>query len=187
MFSLRVLNILFLLTVWMMHWDIATYISMLDPHSVPQPTGDMGTGAFCLSHPLSGSWKLLQSEVSASEVILNVLYGPFHGPSFLFHYRIAPFSGGKFSAYVQHCKFFFWEMTSRSLPEMSVCANLAEWTETSSSRSACCRYVTFMSLLIKNSICSSIPDTIDPLQFTYRPNRSTENAISHVLHTTLTQ
>lgn len=32
--------------------------------------------------------------------------------------------------------------------------------------------------LIKNNICSSIPDNIDPLQFAYRPNRSTEDAIS---------
>ena len=40
--------------------------------------------------------------------------------------------------------------------------------------------------LIKNNICSSIPDTLDPLQFAYRPNRSTEDAISHILHSSLT-
>uniref|UniRef100_A0A669B7J5 Reverse transcriptase domain-containing protein n=1 Tax=Oreochromis niloticus TaxID=8128 RepID=A0A669B7J5_ORENI len=39
--------------------------------------------------------------------------------------------------------------------------------------------------LLKNIISSSIPDTTDPLQFAYRPNRSTEDAIAHVLHTTL--
>lgn len=39
--------------------------------------------------------------------------------------------------------------------------------------------------LIKNNICSSIPDTLDPLQFAYRPNRSTEDAISHILHSFL--
>jgi hypothetical protein len=30
-----------------------------------------------------------------------------------------------------------------------------------------------------------IPDTLDPLQFTYRPNRSTDEAISITLHTAL--
>ncbi len=40
--------------------------------------------------------------------------------------------------------------------------------------------------LVKNIICSSIPDTLDPLQFAYRPNRSTEDAISHILHCSLT-
>ncbi len=32
--------------------------------------------------------------------------------------------------------------------------------------------------LLKNHICSSIPATLDPLQFAYRPNRSTDDAIS---------
>ncbi len=40
--------------------------------------------------------------------------------------------------------------------------------------------------LVKNHICSSIPVTLDPLQFAYSPNRSTELAISHVLHSFLT-
>ncbi len=40
--------------------------------------------------------------------------------------------------------------------------------------------------LVKNYICSSIPDTLDPLQFDYRPNRSTDDAISHILHSSLT-
>ncbi len=40
--------------------------------------------------------------------------------------------------------------------------------------------------LLKNHICSSTPVTLDPLQFAYRPNRSTDNAISHVLHSSLT-
>ncbi len=40
--------------------------------------------------------------------------------------------------------------------------------------------------LLKNHICSSIPVTLDPLQFAYRPNRSTDNAISQVLHSSLT-
>ncbi len=39
---------------------------------------------------------------------------------------------------------------------------------------------------IKNHIYSSIPVTLDPLQFAYRPNRSTEDAISQVLHSSLT-
>ncbi len=40
--------------------------------------------------------------------------------------------------------------------------------------------------LLKNHICSSIPVTLDPLQFAYRPNRSTDDAISHDLHSSLT-
>ena len=39
--------------------------------------------------------------------------------------------------------------------------------------------------LVKAHICSSLPNTLDPLQFTYRPNRSTEDAIAHILHTVL--
>ncbi len=40
--------------------------------------------------------------------------------------------------------------------------------------------------LLKNYICSSIPVTLDPLQFAYRPHRSTDDAISQVLHSSLT-
>ncbi len=40
--------------------------------------------------------------------------------------------------------------------------------------------------LINNHICSSIPVTLDPLQFAYRPNKCTDDAISHVLHSSLT-
>ncbi len=40
--------------------------------------------------------------------------------------------------------------------------------------------------ILKNHICSSIPATLDPLQFAYRPNRSTDDAISQVLHSSLT-
>ncbi len=40
--------------------------------------------------------------------------------------------------------------------------------------------------LVKNHICSSIPDSLDPLQFANLPNRSTDDAISHVLHSSLT-
>ncbi len=39
--------------------------------------------------------------------------------------------------------------------------------------------------LLKKHICSSIPDTLDPLQFAYRPNRSSDDAISQVLHSSL--
>ncbi|GAA6106515.1 uncharacterized protein LOC107695764 [Tachysurus ichikawai] len=38
--------------------------------------------------------------------------------------------------------------------------------------------------LVKNVICFS--DTLDPLQFAYRSNRSTDDAISHILHSSLT-
>ncbi|KAK0132601.1 RNA-directed DNA polymerase from mobile element jockey [Merluccius polli] len=38
--------------------------------------------------------------------------------------------------------------------------------------------------LIKHYICASLPRTMDPLQFAYRSNRSTDDAVSQVLHTT---
>ncbi|KAI5607308.1 hypothetical protein C0J50_7060 [Silurus asotus] len=38
--------------------------------------------------------------------------------------------------------------------------------------------------LVRDFITASIPDTLDPLQFAYRQNRSTEDAIAHLLHTT---
>ena len=40
--------------------------------------------------------------------------------------------------------------------------------------------------LVKDHITSTLPDTLDPLQFAYRPNRSTDDAIAITLHTTLT-
>ncbi len=40
--------------------------------------------------------------------------------------------------------------------------------------------------LVKSHISFSIPVTLDPLQFAYRPNRSTDDAISHILHSSLT-
>ncbi|KAK1792984.1 hypothetical protein P4O66_001702 [Electrophorus voltai] len=40
--------------------------------------------------------------------------------------------------------------------------------------------------LVKYFITSSLPASIDPLQFSYRHNRSTDDAIAHLLHTTLT-
>ncbi|KAI3376975.1 hypothetical protein L3Q82_000212 [Scortum barcoo] len=39
--------------------------------------------------------------------------------------------------------------------------------------------------LVRSFITSSIPDSLDPLQFAYRPNRSTEDAIALTLHTAL--
>lgn len=38
---------------------------------------------------------------------------------------------------------------------------------------------------VKTFITSSLPDTLDPLQFPYRPNRSTDDAIALALHTAL--
>ena len=38
--------------------------------------------------------------------------------------------------------------------------------------------------LVKDHITSTLPDTLGPLQFAYRPNRSTDDAIK--LHTALT-
>ncbi|KAK3521253.1 hypothetical protein QTP70_001550 [Hemibagrus guttatus] len=40
--------------------------------------------------------------------------------------------------------------------------------------------------LVRDFIISSLPDTLDLLQFAYRPNHSTDDAISHLLHTSLT-
>ena len=40
--------------------------------------------------------------------------------------------------------------------------------------------------LVKDHITSTLPDTLDPLQFAYRPNRCTDDAIAATLHTSLT-
>ncbi|KAK1803842.1 hypothetical protein P4O66_003747 [Electrophorus voltai] len=40
--------------------------------------------------------------------------------------------------------------------------------------------------LVRDFITSSLPASTDPLQFAYRHNRSTDDAIAHLLHTTLT-
>ncbi|KAK3515999.1 hypothetical protein QTP70_000710 [Hemibagrus guttatus] len=40
--------------------------------------------------------------------------------------------------------------------------------------------------LVRDFIISSLPNILDPLQFAYRPNRSTDDASSHLLHTSLT-
>ena len=39
--------------------------------------------------------------------------------------------------------------------------------------------------LVKKHICAFLPRNMDPLQFAYRPNRSTDDAVSQVLHTAL--
>ncbi len=39
--------------------------------------------------------------------------------------------------------------------------------------------------LIRDYICSVLPDSLDPLQFAYRSNRSTDDAIAFNLHTAL--
>ena len=39
--------------------------------------------------------------------------------------------------------------------------------------------------LVKDHITSILPGTLDPLQFTYRPNRSTDDVIAIALHTAL--
>ncbi len=51
------------------------------------------------------------------------------------------------------------------------------------------RPVALTSIVMKvfeSHISSSIPVTLDPLQFAYRSNRSTDDAISHILHSSLT-
>ena len=39
--------------------------------------------------------------------------------------------------------------------------------------------------LVKDHITSTLPDTLDPHQFAYRPNRSTDNGIAITLYTAL--
>ncbi|KAK1803582.1 hypothetical protein P4O66_020996 [Electrophorus voltai] len=39
--------------------------------------------------------------------------------------------------------------------------------------------------LVRDFITSSLPGSMDPLQFAYCHNRSTDDAIAHLLHTTL--
>ncbi|KAJ8342792.1 hypothetical protein SKAU_G00327200 [Synaphobranchus kaupii] len=39
--------------------------------------------------------------------------------------------------------------------------------------------------LIRDYICSVLPASLDPLQFAYRSNRSTDDAIAHTLHTAI--
>ena len=39
--------------------------------------------------------------------------------------------------------------------------------------------------LVMAHINTIVPETLDPLQFAYRPNRSTDDAISIALHTAL--
>ena len=39
--------------------------------------------------------------------------------------------------------------------------------------------------LVKSLICSSLPPTLDPMQFAYRSNRSSDYAISLTVHTAL--
>jgi hypothetical protein len=40
--------------------------------------------------------------------------------------------------------------------------------------------------LVKDHITSSLPDTLEPLQFAYHPDRSYDDAIAVALHTALT-
>jgi hypothetical protein len=39
--------------------------------------------------------------------------------------------------------------------------------------------------LVRTHICSTLPNTLDPFQFAYRPNRSTDDAIALATHATL--
>ena len=39
--------------------------------------------------------------------------------------------------------------------------------------------------LVKSFICSSLSPTLDPMQFAYRSNRSTDDAIALTMHTAL--
>jgi len=39
--------------------------------------------------------------------------------------------------------------------------------------------------LVRTHICSTLPDTLDPLQYAYPPSRSTDDAITLTVHTAL--
>lgn len=41
-------------------------------------------------------------------------------------------------------------------------------------------------LLVKDYICYSLPSTLDPIQFSYRSNRPTDDTISYILHMVFT-
>jgi hypothetical protein len=43
----------------------------------------------------------------------------------------------------------------------------------------------FNESLVKDHVTSTLPDTLDPLQFAYRPNKSKDDAIAITLHTAL--
>ncbi|KAI5085914.1 hypothetical protein C0J45_23088, partial [Silurus meridionalis] len=43
----------------------------------------------------------------------------------------------------------------------------------------------FFERLVRDFITASLSNTLDPIQFEYRQNRSTEDAIAHLLHTTI--
>ena len=45
--------------------------------------------------------------------------------------------------------------------------------------------MTCFEKLVKDHITSTLRDTLDPLKFAYRPNRSTDDAIDIALHTAL--
>ena len=45
----------------------------------------------------------------------------------------------------------------------------------------------YFERLVKDHITSILPDTLDPLQFAYRPNKSTDDAIAIALHTALSR
>ncbi|KAK1799088.1 hypothetical protein P4O66_007353 [Electrophorus voltai] len=54
-------------------------------------------------------------------------------------------------------------------------------------RPSCLNFpVALTSVMVRDFITSSLPVSIDPLQFAYRHNRSTDDAITHLLHTTMT-
>lgn len=46
--------------------------------------------------------------------------------------------------------------------------------------------IKYIEKLVRDLIVSSLPDTLDPLQFTPCPNRSTKDEIPHSLHTPYT-
>ncbi len=48
------------------------------------------------------------------------------------------------------------------------------------------RFERLVERLVMHNIKTNIPNTLDPLQFAYRPNRSTDDAISSTLHLALT-
>jgi len=45
--------------------------------------------------------------------------------------------------------------------------------------------IMFFERLVMRNIKSTLPTSLDPLQFAYHPNRSTDQAISYTLHSSL--
>jgi hypothetical protein len=107
-------------------------------------------------------------------------------------------SGHVFKACVEQLESVFTEMFNLSLTQSVIPTCFKQTTIVPVPENAkviCLNYyhpialtsvaMTFFERLVMAHINTIIPDTLDPLQFAYCPNRSTDDAISIALHTAL--